>query len=63
LGVETAPRYRGRGYAAEVVTASAREVYAHNRVPLYSTSWTNKASLTVARKLGLDFFGNDLHLT
>ena len=62
-GVETVPAYRGRGYAAQVVTAWARAVRNMGRVPLYSTSWQNEASLAVARKLGLVHFGSDLHIT
>jgi RimJ/RimL family protein N-acetyltransferase len=63
VGVETAPSYRGRGYAAQVVTAWARAVRAMGRVPLYSTSWQNEASRAVARKLALIHFGSDLHIT
>jgi hypothetical protein len=62
-GVETAPSYRGRGYAAQVVTAWARAVRGIGRDPLYSTSWQNEASRAVARKLALIRFGSDLHLT
>jgi hypothetical protein len=62
-GVETAAVVRGRGYAAPVVSAWARAVRALGREPLYSTSWRNEASRAVARKLGLIFFGSDLHLT
>ncbi|MFN2565490.1 MAG: GNAT family N-acetyltransferase [Gemmatimonadaceae bacterium] len=62
-GVETAPPYRGRGYAALVVTAWARAVRDMGRVPLYSTSWQNEASRAVARKLALIRFGSDLHIT
>jgi len=52
-GVETAPAFRGRGYAARVTAAWALAIRASGRIPLYSTSWTNTASLAVARKLGL----------
>ena len=52
-GVETAAPFRGRGLAARVVAAWALAVRASGLVPLYSTSWTNAASLAVARKLGL----------
>ena len=62
-GVETSLAYRGRGYAAQVVTAWARAVRDMGRVPLYSTSWRNGASQAVAGKLGLTHFGSDLHLT
>jgi hypothetical protein len=61
--VETAPLYRGRGYAAQVVSSWAQAVRDMGRVPIYSTSWRNEASRAVARKLGLIHFGNDLHIT
>ncbi|MEZ4720114.1 MAG: GNAT family N-acetyltransferase, partial [Caldilineaceae bacterium] len=52
-GLETAPSFRGRGYAARVTAAWAAEVRAGGRIPLYSTAWDNQASRSVARKLGL----------
>jgi len=52
-GVDTASAYRGRGYAARVTAAWALALRASGRIPLYSTSWTNTASLAVARKLAL----------
>jgi GNAT superfamily N-acetyltransferase len=52
-GIETTPRYRGRGLAPRVTAAWAQAIRAQGRTPLYSTQWTNAASLTVARKLGL----------
>ena len=52
-GLETAIGFRGRGLAARVVGAWALAVRAMCRIPLYSTSWSNHASLVVARKLGL----------
>lgn len=61
-GVETLDGYRGRGYAPSVVTAWAHAIRATGRVPLYSTSWDNHASQTVARKLGLAQYGADLSL-
>jgi predicted GNAT family acetyltransferase len=56
-GVETLPEFRGNGYAAEVVAGWARLVRKSGAIPLYSTSWENKASQAVARKLGLKCYG------
>ena len=61
-GVETHPDFRGRGFAGEVVAAWARAVRESGRTPLYSTSWTNHASVAVARKLGLVQYGAVLHI-
>jgi hypothetical protein len=52
-GVETALGYRGRGFGSRVTAAWARLILDSGRLPLYSTSWSNAASLGVARKLGL----------
>ena len=52
-GLETAREFRGRGLAARVSAAWALAVRSSGRIPLYSTSWDNAASLAVARKLGL----------
>ena len=52
-GLETAKPYRRRGFGVRVTAAWAQAVRAAGRVPLYSTSWTNEASLAVARKLSL----------
>lgn len=62
-GVDTAPAFRGRGYAPRIVAAWARAVRALGAEPLYSTGWHNAASRAVARKLGLVQFGCDVHLT
>jgi hypothetical protein len=59
-GVETLPRFRGCGYAAEVAAVWASAIYAMNRIPTYSTSWENAASQSVARKLKCDLYGIDL---
>jgi len=53
-GLETAEAFRGRGFAPRVTAAWALAIRATGRVPLYSTEWTNRASLSVARKLGLE---------
>lgn len=62
-GVETAERYRGRGYAPVVVAGWATAVRGLGRIPLYSTSWENAPSQRVASKLGLILYGSDLHVT
>ena len=62
-GVETHPMFRGKGYAAEAVAAWAAAVRTERARPVYSTSWDNKASQAVARKLGLIRFGIDFHVT
>jgi GNAT superfamily N-acetyltransferase len=62
-GVETAPEFRGRGFGSVAVAAWADAVRQSGVIPLYSTSWQNVASQSLARKLGLTQFGADLHLT
>jgi GNAT superfamily N-acetyltransferase len=61
--VETAPGHRGRGLAPRVVAAWARAVRSRGGHPMYSTSWSNRASRGVARKLGLILYGEDLHFS
>jgi len=62
-GVETAPGFRGKGYAPAATLAWARAIRDSGRVPFYSTSWENAASRAVARKLGLVLFGEDIHVS
>jgi len=52
-GLETASEFRGRGFGPRVTAAWATAIRALGLRPLYSTSWSNTASLAVARKLGL----------
>ena len=61
-GVDTLEEFRGRGYAPAVVAAWAQAVREEGRIPLYSTSWDNLASRSVARKLGLVLYGADLSI-
>jgi RimJ/RimL family protein N-acetyltransferase len=62
-GVYVEAPYRGRGYATEVVRDWAAGVRAAGRLPLYSTSWENKASQAVARKLGAVQYGENFSIT
>lgn len=62
-GVETLPDFRGRGYAVDVTARWALLVRSSGAVPLYSTSWENTASQSVARKLRLVQYGADFHVT
>lgn len=58
-GVFTLESSRGKGHAAQVTAVWANLVYQQGLLPLYSTSWVNTASQTVARKLNSQFFGED----
>ena len=62
-GVNTAERYQRKGYCARVTAAWALAVRARRMTPLYSTAWTNDASLGVARKLGLVTYGSTWTMT
>jgi hypothetical protein len=62
-GLDTAPAYRGRGFGPRVTAAWALAIRASGRIPLYSTSWTNDASLAVARKLSLVAYASDWSLS
>jgi hypothetical protein len=61
-GVNTIEAYRGRGLAPRVVGAWGSAIRASGRVPLYSTSWRNTASRSVAVKLGLRVYASDWNL-
>ena len=61
-GLETLAAFRGRGYAAAVVSGWAAAVREGGKTPLYSTGWENAASRGVARRLGLVLYGTDLSI-
>jgi hypothetical protein len=44
-----------------VVAGWAAAVRAEGRLPLYGTSWANRASRGIARNLGLVLYGEDCH--
>lgn len=56
-GVETIEAFRGRGYAAQAVAAWAIAVRQRGLVPFYDTSWENRSSQAVARRLGMRRYG------
>jgi hypothetical protein len=58
-GVETAEGFRGAGLGARVTAAWALAIHASGRLPLYSTAWSNTASLALARKLHLEAYAAD----
>ena len=62
-GLETATGFRGRGFGQRVTAAWALAVRTTGRTPLYSTDWTNAASLAVARKLRLEAYGANWNLS
>ena len=57
-GLETADSFRGRGLGPRVAAAWAIAVRTSGCLPLYSTSWSNDASLVVGRKLGLKAYAS-----
>ncbi|MGE8203259.1 GNAT family N-acetyltransferase [Heyndrickxia sp. NPDC080065] len=59
----TLEEFRGKGYGVDVSNAWAREVQKQGRLALYSTSWDNFSSQSVAKKLQLIQYGTDIHLS
>ncbi|MFO1443868.1 GNAT family N-acetyltransferase [Bacillus sp. Bva_UNVM-123] len=55
--------YRGRGYGIDVTNAWAAAVQKQGRIALYSTSWDNFASQSVAKKLKLLQYGTVIHMS
>ncbi len=62
-GVASQPAARGRGLAVRCTAAWALDVLELGGRPLYSTSWSNRASQSVARKLDLEFYAEDCHFS
>lgn len=62
-GVETAAPFRGKGLAASCVLGWADKIARSGRIPFYSTSFENKSSVALAKRLNLVQFGTDFHLS
>jgi hypothetical protein len=62
-GVDTVESARGHGYAVAAVALWASVIRQRGLEPLYSTSWDNTASRSVARKLGAVQYGEDWSIT
>lgn len=48
----TVPQFRGKGYAAEVIKALAREILSEDKIPIYLLSESNIASKKACEKAG-----------
>jgi hypothetical protein len=59
--VLTLNRYREQGYGTLVTLGWAIEARVRGLIPMFSCSWENAASLSIARKLELIQFGTDLY--
>jgi len=62
-GVFTIETHRKRGYALEAVRGWSNAVSARGKIPLYSTSWSNVASQSIAKKLGAIPYGATFDIT
>ncbi len=62
-GLETALEYRGKGYAKHVLFAWSMQVFAMNKIPLYSTLRTNAPSRRIAEKSQLHLFAEAFHIS
>lgn len=61
-GVNTNVEYRGRGLAAACTNAWRLAIEATGRIPLYSTSYDNRSSQAVTRRLGLNQYAETFAL-
>jgi len=61
-GVETLEGYRGKGYAIRVASSWAQAIRQSQRIPMYSTSWDNYSSQSVAKRLQLHLYGTDISI-
>jgi len=63
LGLATAPRLRGRGFAAAATAGWARMPELRSRALFYNTDQTNVSSQRVVARLGLRYLGLSLELS
>jgi GNAT superfamily N-acetyltransferase len=61
-GLYTLEDYRGQGLGPRVTAAWCHAIRESGRIPLYSTSWRNAASRSVAKKLDLRVYALDWSL-
>ncbi|MGI2294235.1 GNAT family N-acetyltransferase [Paenibacillus sp. GXUN7292] len=61
-GVETLKDYRGKGYAMRVTSSWAQAIRRSQKIPLYSTSWDNFSSQSIAKRLRLHLYGTDISI-
>lgn len=62
-GVNTLEAFRGKGYATAAVAGWTAAVQQSQRIALYSTSWENGVSRSVAKKLNAVLYGEDWSIT
>ncbi|MET3196653.1 GNAT family N-acetyltransferase [Gottfriedia sp. OAE603] len=59
----TLEEFRGKGYGLDVSNAWAMDIQSQGRIALYSTSWDNFSSQSVAKKLNLIQYGTDINFS
>ena len=63
IGINTLPAHRGRGYAADVCIAAAREIISQSKCPIWSANIDNLASQKLAERVGFIPFAEVVTLT
>ena len=62
-GVETTELARGYGYGKAAVAGWAAAIRSRGLLPMYSTSWENRASQAIARRLGMLLYAHTWSVT